>query len=435
MNAIVDGVPSAYLCIPAPGERTMIEIESAVRKLALRLLLTYPASMVSAEMRRPLAAVRKVVADLVKTQAAVVFDAISNVDVMTPLLVLDIGEEFTKQKPDNLLKAAIGALLPHLAHRAKKGAIPESILWDLPLSVLPDVTGHRVLRFDPPARGFIADPLGLEIKNAEGSPLRVPEAPAGLTANGVTTDRPFYRLHPELPRLVLSTYDSNPLSMYEAHPDKDGNAISLGDHAPEVWTKAYYDALEIIRLTLPTWFEEAKITMRRLVPVGYLPERHLSATYREAPHVAYMTLCENPMTIAEAIIHETQHTKINQLSWIDPIVHNGLTCWTQSPVRPDLRPLWGVLLAAHAFVPVAIMHKRLADLDHPCTHTERFPRRRCEVIAGNHRAMTAVVEKSEATDLGRRLIQEMNAMHEYARTSCPPPPPGMDIDPEILPPG
>jgi HEXXH motif-containing protein len=93
-----------------------------------------------------------------------------------------------------------------------------------------------------------------------------------------------------------------------------------------------------------------------------------------------------------------------------------------------------VLLAAHAFVPVAAMHYRLAALDHPVTHTERFPRRRCEVIAGNHRAMVAVLENADASPMGRRMIDEMNNLHEFTRARCPSPPPGMDIDPEILPP-
>ena len=222
--------------------------------------------------------------------------------------------------------------------------------------------------------------------------------------------------------------------MFEAHPDKDGNAISLGDQPLEVWLDRFGEALGMIRDTLPGWYDELKGSMRRLVPVGYLPERHLSASYREAPGVAYLTLCEDPMTIAEAIVHETQHTKVNLLSWVDPIVHNAHTCWTESPVRPDLRPLWGVLLAVHAFVPVSMMHKRLADLDHPCTHGERFPRRRHEVLVANRRAMDAVLDNADASDPGRRLIDDMDAVLTMLEEAAPPPPPGMDLDPNLLPP-
>ena len=37
----------------------------------------------------------------------------------------------------------------------------------------------------------------------------------------------------------------------------------------------------------------------------------------------------------------------------------------KSPVRPDPRPLWGILLAVHAFLPVAVMHRRLRADSHP----------------------------------------------------------------------
>jgi HEXXH motif-containing protein len=94
-----------------------------------------------------------------------------------------------------------------------------------------------------------------------------------------------------------------------------------------------------------------------------------------------------------------------------------------------------VLLAVHAFVPVSALHHRLAELDHPVTHTERFPRRRAEVIAGNHTGMQAVLGNADATQAGARMIKEMNALHEVLRTSAPPAPAGMDIPPDILPPG
>ncbi|HMV67762.1 MAG TPA: HEXXH motif-containing putative peptide modification protein [Myxococcota bacterium] len=429
-------LPSSWLVLPTAGDRTMVEIQHQVRKIALRQLLTFPLAQLAPETRRPLTAVRRVLADVARAQSATLFDALGNPDVLTPLLVLDAGEAVTGVTADRMIRAAVPALLAHLAHRARKGAIPEAVLWDLPIDALPDATGLRLFRFDPPARGLTVDPLGLELRLADGRPVRVPEGAAAIDGvPGLTTERPFHRVHPDLPRLCLSTYDSNPLSMFEAHPDKDGNAISLGDRSLEAWLDALRRALDIVRDTLPTWFEEIKVTARRFVPVGYLPERHLSATYREAPSVAYLTLCESTMTMAEALIHETQHTKVNLLSYVDPVLHNGMTCWTPSPVRPDLRPLWGVLLAVHAFVPVAAMHYRLAALDHPVTQTERFPRRRAEVIAGNHRGMEIVLEHSDASDQGRRMIDEMRALHELLRQRTPPPPPGMDIDPEILPPG
>jgi HEXXH motif-containing protein len=429
-------LPSSYLVLPEPGDRTILQLQQEVKKIALRQLLTHPTDRVERPLARTISAARRVIRSVLGSQPKALMAAMGNPDVLTPLLVLEVGPDITGQDPGKLLSAAIPALMVELAHRASAGAVPETLLWDFPVSVVPDSTGFRLLRFDPPARGFLADPLGAEFTLRDESHHRLPPGSAPLGPHpDVQVERPFHALRPDLPRLQLSTWDSNPLSMFEAHPDKDGNAISLGDRPASDWTRAFGEALDLIRIALPTWYEELKHSARRFVPVGYLPERHLSATYREAPGVAYLTLCDNPLTIAEAMVHETQHTKVNLLSWLDPVVRNGHTTWTTSPVRPDLRPLWGVLLAVHAFVPVAALHRRLADLNHPVTQTERFLRRRAEVIAGNHRGMKAVLESSDATDTGQRLISEMNTLHELIRTSSPPAPPGMDIDPDILPPG
>ena len=105
--------------------------------------------------------------------------------------------------------------------------------------------------------------------------------------------------------------------------------------------------------------------------------------------------------MAEAMVHETQHGKMNALSYLDPILYNAFTEWSPSPVRPDLRPLWGVLLAVHAFVPVSVLHARLAAKNHPLSLEPSFARRRTEVLQGNLRGMQ-VLRRERKTDIHRR---------------------------------
>lgn len=432
MSAVTD-VPEAFLVLPREGDRTIAALHAKVRAIALRRLLRHPTAGMDRSLRRVLVDTRKVLAAMGASHKAVLMEAVGHPDVLTPLLVAELGLE--DYEPAALIGRAITPLMAGVAQLAPKGTVPEALVHDLPLAELSDAWGHRRFTFDPPARGLLLDPLGLELNLADETKVRLPRGAAmPASVQGMAVDRPFHPLHEDLPRLELSLYDSNPLSMYEAHPDKEGNAISLGDKPLEGWVAAFREALDMIRVTLPGWYAELKTSMRRLVPVGYLPERHLSASYREAPGVAYLTLCDDPMTIAEAIIHETQHTKVNLLSWVDPIVHNAHTCWTQSPVRPDLRPLWGVLLAVHAFVPVSMMHKRLADMGHPCTEGPRFPRRRHEVLVGNRRGMDAVLGNADPSAPGRRLIDEMDAVLRMLEEAAPPPPPGLELDPDLLPP-
>lgn len=426
-------LPSSFLVLPKAGEKTTAQLYAKVRLIALKQLLTYPDSRLQPPMRRIVRDVRKVLATVLRDHKALLLDAVGHPDVQTPLLVLAVDPSIAQSTADELLAAAIPPLFAALAHVAPKGVVPEAMIHDLPIETLSDAIGHRLFRFDPAARGVLVDPLGLEFNLADETKVRVPIGSGDVEGPGLTLERPFHRLHDELPRLEFALYDSNPLSMFEAHPDKFGNAISLGEKSLERWLEAFHEALEIVRIALPTWFEEFKHSLRRIIPVGYLPERHLSASYREAPGIAYLTLCDEPITIAEAIVHETQHSKINLMSWLDPVVHNGMTAWTRSPVRPDLRPLWGVLLAVHAFVPVAAMYDRLAELGHPVSKTERFPRRRAEILTGNHNGMVAVLETADPTPAGKRLIDEMNALHERTRAKAPPPPPGMDLGEEVLP--
>ena len=100
-----------------------------------------------------------------------------------------------------------------------------------------------------------------------------------------------------------------------------------------------------------------------LGPVSRVKE--ISASYREAIGTVYMTLHPKQMIMTEAIIHEFQHNKLNALFHLDRVMETAAWPLYPAPVRPDPRPLHGVLLAAHAFVPVAEMYRRMQARDHP----------------------------------------------------------------------
>ena len=49
-----------------------------------------------------------------------------------------------------------------------------------------------------------------------------------------------------------------------------------------------------------------------------------------------MTLHPDALVMAEALVHETQHGKLHTLMRLDPVLVNGDTHWTSSPVRPRI---------------------------------------------------------------------------------------------------
>lgn len=213
----------------------------------------------------------------------------------------------------------------------------------------------------------------------------------------------------------LATLDTNPLSHLEDHPEKAGNAVDLAGREIGEWVGAMDEAVQLIGEALPQLAVELSVTLMRVIPVGYDKEQHRSASFRQAPGLIYMTLHPDPVTMAAAIIHETQHGKLNMLSWVDPVLNNGMSEWTESPVRPDLRPLMGVLLAVHAFVPVAAFMARLRALDHPLAQTRMFGRRFTEVLASNERGMNTVREKGDFTPTGRRVFEALEALDAATR--------------------
>jgi len=404
-------LPSAFLTLPAAGDPRFPALVRKVHALALRRLLSHPLAALSRPLRAPVLGLREALVAAARRDRGAVLDRLASPDLLAPTLCLEAGVLSAD--------AAFSAVGPGLlAALAAAGLLPATVMWEAPFAGL--VLGDRAWRFDPPATAMAALPVGAEVQLADGRRLPLEAAPS---------TQPFL---PLVPGLDLALLDTNPLAMVEAHPDKEGNALSLGGHPAEEWQAALVEALDLVQRGLPEWWAELPRSLARLVPVGFQPEVHLSASYREAPGLAYLTLHPNRLTLAEAVVHETQHSRLNCLSWVDPVLDNGWTEWTVSPVRPDLRPLMGVLLAVHAFVPVAALHARLADQGHPRAQGPDFARRRAQVLAGNDRGLEILRDKAQPTALGARLLAELEGLHAALVAIAPLPP---AEHPPTLPPG
>jgi HEXXH motif-containing protein len=406
-------LPEGLLVVPGAGDRRFAGLLRKTRLLALRELLARDASVLPGAMRRALPTVQAAVVASARARSTETLEAIGHPDVLPPLLAMQAGVT----PAEGALRAAVPALLTRLA--SERGRLEESVLWDVPFDRLP-IEDRGLARFAPAAQGLVAGPSGVEVRAADGSNVSlrdVASEPTLHTIDGATAH--------------LALHDANPLAMLEDHPEKSGNAIDLGRREPSEWTRALADAIELIRITLPTLHAELALSLSRIVPVGYEPERHLSASYREAPGLVYLTLHPSVLTLAEAIVHETQHGKLNVLSFFDPALTNGRTTWTPSPVRPDLRPLSGVLLAVHAFVPVAALHLRLAELGHPIAATPELAARREQVLAGNERGLRIVRELGEPTAIGREILDALERTHAVTRAAMP----SASFGADALPPG
>ncbi len=211
---------------------------------------------------------------------------------------------------------------------------------------------------------------------------------------------------------TLTLVDNNPISDFEAHPDKEGNQLSCGDAEPGAWASSLDEALARVARYLPDLRAEMDLLLQQFVPVGTDERAHLSASYRELIGHVYLTLHPRNMTMTEAVIHEYQHNKINMLFHLDAVMENAFHPLYPSPVRPDPRPLHGVLLAAHAFVPVAELYHRMVEAGDEECERPGFDRRFREIIASNDEAVTVLREHAQPTEAGREVLEELFGIHD-----------------------
>jgi HEXXH motif-containing protein len=414
-------LPAAFLTLPSPGDSTARTLRRKVRLVALRTLLTTDGAGLGPRAGAGLNQIQRVLHRVARSDSAGLLEVIGQPDIEVPLLVMAAG----LRRPEEILPTLVPSLLMGL----RSLELGEALLWEHAFSQIA-VDGGGTLHIIGGAKGLLVDASGVAVELQGGE--RVDLTPlAGLDHAHLRIDRPPVALGPEGLRLELSLDDTNPLAMEEAHPDKDGNRVWFGGRPGAEWVASLETALGLIRDALPDWYAELQHTTSRVLPVGFEPEMHLSASYREAPHIMYMTLHPDPLTMAEALIHETQHGKLNLLSWLDPVLHNAYTSWSESPVRPDLRPLMGVLLAVHAFVPVSAFHHALAAMEHPITHTRRFADRRVEVLSGNAGGLRLVESIGQPSAMGERVIGGLREVHDHL---------AIDHDPkgwktEAMPPG
>lgn len=409
---------TGLLLLPPPGDPTLSGLLRRVRLLALGALLRADGRGLSPGEQRALSRLQGQLTLTPRDRAQGLLAAVGAPDVLPSLLCLHggIGD------PAALLRALVPPLFAALggtgrglpAHlqcppaRAMPTAVSEALLWEGPIVHVGHPRAGWAANFSPPGARMVVDPSGVEVERRDGRRVALPGGP------GAPVGHAYVFLHERLPLLHLCLQDTNPLAAVEAHPDKQGNRFDLGGHTVEQWKAALAAAVDLLQLALPEWLADAAPVLARIVPVGFAADRHNSASYREAPGLLYLSLHPDPLTMAEAVVHEAQHGKLNLLSWLDPVLHDGHATRVPSPVRPDLRPLMGVLLAAHAFVPVQALHDRLAAADHPLSRTPRFAARRTEVRAANREALATLREHGRPSEIGARLLAGLDALARVA---------------------
>lgn len=369
--------PPNDLTVPAPGSTTGRAILSmALRKLFedLRALRVQPSDASARDLRR----LREVLVGFLPGRPGAIASLLRDPVVAAPLRCLRDG----LGDVDECVAELVGQSLFQLALDRALDA-PVQVERPPPVLLSPRHGAH------------------LEVRG----PWTASSRTAGEAARGA-----YHGLGDDL---VLATRDNNPLRSLEAHPDKSGNAVDLGDHPPVEWCAAIQGALTTIGEYLPELRQEARLFLRQVVPVGFHAERHESATYREAIGTVYLSLHPDRMTMTEAIVHELSHTKLHALMELDAVLENPPDEMHASPVRPDPRPLRGVLMAVQAFVPVARLYERMIEEGAPLAKKPGFEDRFAEIVRGNAEGSAVLFEHARPTFVGAGVLDELRRWNAH----------------------
>jgi HEXXH motif-containing protein len=138
-------------------------------------------------------------------------------------------------------------------------------------------------------------------------------------------------------------------------------------------------AIESIAARLPRvadWVAEAAKLAGILEPES--KDSFASASYPEVPGYIALSPSGDVMQVLEAVVHETAHLYFFRYESDSPLVRPSMRRF-ESPLRPDPRPLRGILLAMHAcaYVSAAFAEAEAAQLEHP----ERCSAQRREILA------------------------------------------------------
>jgi HEXXH motif-containing protein len=369
------------------------------------------------ELPAPLRGAHGRVADLVNQALSVdegrLLRCFASPTVGTPLRCLRLRDDLPAFQ--TRIDAATAALMPHLLFEmALDGLLPdqETILWEhgAPRLASSAVGGEIV----PPAGAtglcFSATRVAAVAGGAEIARLPLDDEGMRIACTAAGGFRFERRYQPLGTVTSFATVDHNPIAAFETHPEKSGNPVDLGDRPEEEWVSSLEAAFGLVETFLPQTFTEMRMMLHAVIPVGYDETRHLSASYREAIGTMYVTLHPHAMTMAEAVVHEFQHNKFNVASDSIEYLENAFHPLYKSPIRPDPRPLWGILLAVHAFLPVAELYRRMRDAEHPFAARPDFEPRMSEIDLKNHEGMEMLRAHARFTGPGMALFGDLEAL-------------------------
>ncbi|MEU6511728.1 HEXXH motif-containing putative peptide modification protein [Streptomyces sp. NPDC046942] len=178
---------------------------------------------------------------------------------------------------------------------------------------------------------------------------------------------------------------------------------------PDRWDEQWRAARALLAATDPDRMAETEAVLRAVVPLapsGRRDDPPLTATLRAAPGAMLSRLPRDGGHLAEALVHETQHTKLAALHELVPLYLPGGARYRVG-WRPDPRPVSGVLQGAYAHLALTDLWRR-ARAGPGATGWHARAERQFEVYGDQvGEALSILRESDELTHAGREFVQAM----------------------------
>jgi hypothetical protein len=180
------------------------------------------------------------------------------------------------------------------------------------------------------------------------------------------------------------------------------------------WFSLFAQVFERLRLISPGFADELDIMIQKIVPYGVSHEMHNSASFNHAIgqlYLSYPTGYDDPATaVLEAVIHESNHNKLNLISFFDPLFTGDREEKFYSPYRPDARHIMGIYYWLHAMVGVYYtvynwVLQWVLHLD------DRFLFKSLIYVMKNQSAIKVLQKYGKFTELGQTIFEEMQVVH------------------------
>ncbi|AWT47936.1 radical SAM protein [Streptomyces actuosus] len=188
--------------------------------------------------------------------------------------------------------------------------------------------------------------------------------------------------------------------------------VRLGDGEVRAWQAGAAAALRLLRMRHPGYAGEVAAGLRALVPLPADAGAHRSGSAAERFGGVTLTRPASPLTFAETLVHETQHSKLVAVMHLVDLLDTdaGEQPLLYAPWRDDPRPPAGLLHGTYAFLSVARFWSVEAG-------AARDPERRYDAQvrcarwreAAAEAAGTLLAHADVLTGTGRRFVTVMDA--------------------------